>query len=127
MRSYSEYIQRARTFQKKALEEFSKSNGDETAIRQSAEKAWGAVVQATNALFVKYGMKPPKGTTRREKLLFELERKNQEFAKAEILDKFTRFLYSLHVLCFYEGDFSAELIERDIRRVEDFINLCSRL
>lgn len=123
------YLQQARKFYEAAKDEFlvSRKNGDELKIRQAAEKGWGAVVQATNALLVKKGMKVPKGTRRREDLLFEIQDKDKKIKNLNLGEKYGYLLRSLHSDCFYDGDISIKRIERDLRKVEEYINAVSKL
>jgi uncharacterized protein (UPF0332 family) len=121
------YITQARSFINKAELEFAKANGDDTKVRQAAEKAWLACVYATNALFMKKGIKPPKGTRKREEILSELEKKDKKINEMGIFDKYRRFLYGLHIDCFYEGTYSVKIVERDIRRVDEYIDIIEKI
>ncbi len=60
-------LEEARKFLEEALKEFERGRRrkDTTLIRDASEKAWGAVVQATNNLFERKGLPVPR--THRER------------------------------------------------------------
>ncbi len=119
----SRYLLAAKKFHQDALAEFisAGANGEDTKIRQAAEKGWGAVVQATNHLLEKRKIKVPRATRRRLELLLELEDRDPRIRQAGIGDKYRAFLHSLHVECFYDGTYSVKIVQRDLRRLGDFI------
>lgn len=55
------YLEDAKRFLKESIEEFEKGvkEGDNIKIRDSAEKAWNAVIQTSNALILKFMNKVP--------------------------------------------------------------------
>lgn len=55
----TDYIEEAKEFYEEAVEEFGKGYKEnvKSRMRDACEKGWGAVVQATNALFVKMGIR----------------------------------------------------------------------
>jgi len=116
------YILLAKNFSEKAIKEFLSADGDEDKIRQSAEKGWLAVLYATNALFEKKGIKLPKGARSREDLLFELERKDKRVNELSIIDRYKNFLFTLHIECFYEGDFSIKIVRRYLDKIKNYID-----
>ena len=75
-------------------------------IRDGAEKAWGAVVRATDALIIDRGMPFPTGPTamrdRRDRLSMVLM-KEPELMKMGIWERFHARESDLHGRCFYEG------------------------
>jgi hypothetical protein len=121
--TYKGRIEEARKFYKKAEEEFIKAREvlDEASIRQSAEKGWISVGEATNALFIKKGLKLPKGTRKREEMLFDLQDKDKKLSKLNLGEKFSHLLRSLHIDCFYDGDVSVKRVQRDLRKVNEYI------
>ena len=125
----SRYLLAAKKFHQDALAEFTSAgaNGQDTKIRQAAEKGWGAVVQATNHLLEKQKFKVPRGTRRRLELLLELEDRDSRVRKAGIADKYRVFLHTLHVECFYDGTYSVKIVQRELRRLSDFIRLVESL
>jgi hypothetical protein len=56
-----------------------------------------------------------------------LEERDPRVRKAGITDKYRAFLYSLHVECFYDGTYSVKIVQRDLRRLGDFIRLAENL
>ena len=56
------------------------------AVRDSAEKAWNAVVQAVNALVLKYMERIPLSRFERRKMLREIEGKDRRVEELGTLD-----------------------------------------
>lgn len=117
------YLKTARIFAERSQQEFrtARATQDDPGIRQAAEKGWGAVFQATKALLEKRNLKPGRGTTRVERTLAALERRDRAIARLEIVDRFGYFLRLLHVDCFGEGDYSVEIVERALNKLTDYI------
>jgi uncharacterized protein (UPF0332 family) len=98
-------------------------NNDAIRIRDATEKAWNAVVQATNALILCYLGKTPSSHREGKRLLRELERVKPEVESLGLRDRYSAREGSLHELVFYKGvvdvnDVEFEL-EKAIRYVED--------
>ena len=123
------YLGQARRFLTLAEKEFTQARGprDDAGIRQAAEKAWGAVVQATNAILVRYGAKPGVGTGRKQDTLGRLEMREPRLRAAHVSDRYSAALLVLHARCFYDGDYNLDIVEREIRRAGDYIQTASRL
>lgn len=117
----SRYLLAAKKFHQQALAEFESADSDDTRIRQAAEKGWGAVVQATNHLLEKRKIKVPRGTQRRLERLADLEDKDSRVRKAAVTDRYRAFLQTLHSECFYDGVYSVKLVQRELRRLGEFI------
>lgn len=125
----TKYLLQARKFYSASLEEFlqGRKKEDEIQIRQAAEKGWGAAVQATNALLVRRGIKVPRGTAKREELLFDVEEKDKKIKELRLGERFSHFLRSLHSECFYDGDVSVKRVDRDLRKVGEYIEAVAKL
>jgi hypothetical protein len=123
MRDTKAYLDRARLLSDKATSEFIKARQekDETRASQAAEKGWLAVVSATNGLLAKQGLKIPKGTRRREDILFDLQKREKAIARLNLREKYGCFMRSLHIDAFYDGDVSMKRIERDLNKVKEYI------
>jgi hypothetical protein len=117
----SRYLLAAKKFHQQALAEFESADSDDTRIRQAAEKGWGAVVQAANHLLEKRKVKVPRGTQKRLERLVELEDRDSRLRKAAVADRYRAFLHTLHSECFYDGTYSVKLVQRELRRLGDFI------
>ncbi len=117
------YLQMAKKFHEAAKKEFAAGKGaqDEIMIRQAAEKGWGAAVQATNALLAKKNVKVPHGTGKREELLFSIQEKDSKLKELKLGESYSHFLRSLHGECFYDGDVSVKRVDRDLRKVGEYI------
>lgn len=113
----------AKKFLEKALQELEdgRKEDDEVKIRQSAEKGWAAVVQATGALFERKGLKVPKGTNRKYNVLVKLEDTHRELKKLKLSGDFSTFLHWLHSDCFYDGIYSVKALQRLLRKVREYI------
>ncbi len=123
------YLQMAKKFHEAAKKEFAagKSSQDEILIRQAAGKGWGAAVQATNALLVKKHIKVPRGTGRREELLFSVQEKDSKLKELKLGESYSHFLRTLHSECFYDGDVSIKRVDRDLRKAGEYIHSISTL
>lgn len=121
------YLQMAKKFLEAAKKEFAagKSAQDEILIRQAAEKGWGAAVQATNALLATKNIKVPYGTGKREELLFSIQEKDKKVQALNLGEKYSHFLRTLHSECFYDGDISIKRVDRDLRKVGEYIHAVS--
>jgi uncharacterized protein (UPF0332 family) len=119
----NKYIEEAKKFYEKAVEEFEKGKkeGDMVKIRDASEKAWNAIVQATNALFEKRGMKIPRSHAERRNGLDELAIKDPKVKEKGLRDRYMARDKSLHEHCFYEGHCPLPLLEEDIQKVKMYI------
>ena len=117
----SRYLLAARKFHQQALAEFASANSDDTKMRQAAEKGWGVVVQATNHLLEKRKIKVPRGTQKRLERLIELEDRDSRVRKSAVADRYRVFLHTLHSECFYDGVYSVKIVQRELRRLGEFI------
>jgi hypothetical protein len=99
------YMDDSVKFIEEALKEFKVGveNNDAIRIRDVAEKAWNAVVQATNALILYYLGKTPSSHWERRRLLRELERVKPEVESLGLRDRYSAREGNLYELVFYEG------------------------
>ncbi len=123
------FIETARRFLARAEKELvaGRASSDEIELRQAAEKGWGAVTEATKALFVSKGIKIPLGTTTKEDRLEELQQRDPEMQNGSVADKFSRFLLRLHAEAWGDGDVSVKRLERQLRDVGKYIGTIERL
>jgi len=105
-----------------ALEELARDK-----IRNAAEKAWAATLQATNALiFAKTGEKP-ENPTRARVLLDELGRVTPRITEV-LKGRFHTNRDLLHGDCFYTGVCEPkDVIEQKIREVIEYIKDATKL
>jgi len=122
-RTPQELLGEADELARRAIEEFRKgvSERDELAVRDAAEKAWNAVVQATNALILSLLGELPTSHFERRKMLRELEKRFDEVAKAGILDRYMARYRVLHGETFYEGIIDVEMLEAEFEKVVKYI------
>ena len=119
------YIDDSMKFVEEALKEFKVGveNNDAIRIRDVAEKAWNAIVQATNALILYYMGKTPSSHWERRRLLRELERVKPEVESLGLRDRYSARERNLHELVFYEGVIDVNDVEFELekakRNIED--------
>lgn len=122
-----DYISKAKKFLHLAKQEFIRANGDEEKTRQAAEKGWLAAVLATNHIFYKGGMKLPRDTKKRQDVLHKLGEKDKKIKELRLYEMYTTFLHNLHVDCFYDGDVSVKRVERDLNKVNEYIEIIEKI
>ena len=125
-----EYLAEAKRFHQEAMREFEKGkrDGDSAVIRDAAEKAWGAIVQATNELFEKRGMPLPRTHYERRRKLEELEKQDTKLKQLGFRDRFGAREHYLHEECFYDGHYSIDALEEEIfKKVRAYIEDVERL
>ena len=93
-----QYLDTAKRFYKAALRELHRGRRarDDTKIRDAAEKAWNAVVQATNYVFEQAGLAVPSSHYDRRKGLIELERRDGTFREKALVDRYMAREQRLH-------------------------------
>jgi hypothetical protein len=96
-------------------------NNDAIRIRDAAEKAWNAVVQATNALILYYLGKTPSSHWERRRLLRELERVKPEVEGLGLRDRYSARERSLHELVFYEGVVDVNDVEFELEKAKKYV------
>lgn len=117
------YIDDSMKFVEEALKEFKVGveNNDAIRIRDAAEKAWNAVVQATNALILYYLGKTPSSHWERRRLLRELERVKPEVESLSLRDRYSARERNLHELVFYEGVIDVNDVEFELEKAKRYI------
>lgn len=118
------YIREAREFLQEARAEFKRGEEENNIIlmREACEKAWGATVQAINALFVKMNLSPLPKTHRERRLkLQKLEKAEPLIKEKAFLDCFMARDHLLHERAFYDGDIVPYQIEAEFEKVDSFI------
>jgi hypothetical protein len=118
--SSDEVIGQAERFYKEAVEEFEegKKTEDDVRIRDSAEKAYCAVVQAANNLILKKGgeevLRNINSFGARRNALFR-------YAGRGMRDAYVSRKDYLHVCCFYDGVYRIEDLEEEFDSVGEFL------
>ena len=109
----------ARELYERALREFEEAvaRNDVIGIRDSAEKAWNAVVQAINALIIYYTGVTPMSHFERRRKLRELERSVREVRELGLADRYVARFKVLHGETFYEGVIDVEQLRDEMVRV----------
>jgi HEPN domain-containing protein len=96
-------------------------------IRDSAEKAWNAVVQAINALLIHYTGVMPRSHFERRKMLRELERSVREVGELGFSDRYMARFKILHGETFYEGVIDIEQLKDEMVKVKKIIEDVERV
>ncbi len=117
------YMDDSIRFVEEALKEFKVGveNNDAIRIRDAAEKAWNAVVQATNALILYYLGKTPSSHWERRRLLRELERVKPEVESLGLRDRYSARERNLHELVFYEGVIDVNDVEFELEKARKYV------
>ena len=117
------YMDDSIRFVEEALKEFKVGveNNDAIRIRDAAEKAWNAVVQATNALILYYLGKTPSSHWERRRLLRELERVKPEVESLGLRDRYSARERNLHELVFYEGVIDVNDVEFELEKTRRYV------
>jgi len=123
------YFEDACRFYEEALKEFEEGIRENNAykIRDSAEKAWNAIIQATNALILKLTGKLPSSHLERRRMLRELEAKLPEIGRLMLRDRYGARERHLHEMVFYEGNIDVEDIKYELERVKAYLNDVSKI
>ena len=119
----------ARELYERALRDFEEAivKNDVIGIRDSAEKAWNAVVQAINALLIHYTGVMPRSHFERRKMLRELERSVREVGELGFSDRYLARFKILHGETFYEGVIDIEQIKDEMVKVKKIIEDVEKL
>lgn len=123
------YLEDAKRFIQEAyikLEEGIQKN-DHVKIRDAAEKAWNAVIQASNTLVLKFKGKIPSSHWERRKLLRELEKEEPKIAELGFKDRYSARERNLHELVFYEGIIDIEDIKVELEKAKNYIEDVEKL
>jgi len=123
------YMDDSMRFVEEALKEFKVGveNNDAIRIRDAAEKAWNAAVQATNALILYYLGKTPSSHWERRRLLRELERVKPEVESLGLRDRYSARERNLHELVFYEGVIDVNDVEFELEKAKTYVEDVRRL
>ena len=119
----------ARDLYERALRDFEEAivKNDVIGIRDSAEKAWNAVVQAINALLLHYTGVMPRSHFERRKMLRELEKSVREVGELGLSDRYMARFKILHGETFYEGIIDAEQLKDEMVKVKKIIEDVEKL
>jgi len=125
MGSEEEFLKGSYEFYYAAVKELEEGIREKNTIklRDSAEKAWNATVQAANALALKYAGLTPRSHYERRSALREVEQKVPELAKLGIYDRYAARSRLLHGEVFYEGVLDPNLLKVEIEKVLEFIEI----
>jgi len=130
-RAEVKFLDEARKFLDAAFMEFEKGvrEGRDEVIRDAAEKAWNATIQATTALLLAKGFKEEDVKTYRQKRLTleELNIKDEEVRRLGLGDRFMAREYRLHVRCFYDGEYSVDALREELEKSKQYIDDIAKL
>ena len=130
-RAEVKFLDEAWKFLDAAFMEFEKGVKErrDEVIRDAAEKAWNATIQATTALLLAKGFSEEEVKTYRQKRLTleELSIKDEEVRRLGLGDKFMAREYRLHIRCFYDGEYTVDAIREELEKSKQYINDISKL
>jgi len=125
------FLDDARKFLDAAHTEFEKGvkEGRDEAIRDAAEKAWNATIQATIALLLAKGFNEEEVKTYRQKRLTleELSIKDEDVRRLGLGDRFMAREYRLHLRCFYDGEYTIDAIREELNKAKQYIDDIAKL
>jgi len=118
------YFEDACRFHEEAIKEFEEGvkENNPYKIRDSAEKAWNATIQATNALILKLTGKLPSSHWERRRMLRELETKISEVGRLMLRDRYGAREKHLHEAVFYEDNIDIEDVRYELEKVKAYLN-----
>jgi len=96
-------------------------------FRDACEKGWLAVVEATNVLFLKKGLKPAESHGDRREKLWKLEAEDPTLKASGIYDRVNARAFTLHVQGFYEGALDQQSIKIELEKVRRYIDDVKKL
>jgi hypothetical protein len=108
-------------FLEAAKKEFSESRGDPVRVRDAAEKAWNAVVQATDALVYALTGARPMSHYERRAALRDLERRFEGVKRLGLRDRYMARYKVLHGETFYEGVIDLREVEVELEKAEEYV------
>ncbi|MEM2194101.1 MAG: hypothetical protein QW534_06515 [Candidatus Methanomethylicia archaeon] len=124
-------LNESRRFLNLAFEEFKRGLNEERdeVIRDDAEKSWNAIVQATAALLLFKGFKEEEAKTYKQKrtALEDLGIRDETIRKLGFRDRFMAKENTLHIKCFYDGEYRVEVIREEIEKTKQYIDDIEKL
>lgn len=125
------FLDEARKFLDAAFTEFGKGvkEGKDEVIRDAAEKAWNATIQATTALLLAKGFNEEEVKSYRQKRLTleKLSTKDDKVKQLALRDRFMAREYTLHRRCFYDGEYTIDAIQEEIEKAKQYIDDITKL
>ncbi|KPV62772.1 MAG: Archaeal PaREP1/PaREP8 family protein [Candidatus Bathyarchaeota archaeon BA1] len=117
-------LQRVEEIYRGAVEELERASkeGKPMLLRDSCEKGWLAVVEATNILLLKKGLGPAESHRDRREKLWKLEAEDATLRALGIHDRVNARAFNLHMQGFYEGALDEESIKRELEKVRKYID-----
>lgn len=108
-----------------ANEEYKKfeEKRDPLLLRDASEKAWLAVILATDLLLTTSGIGKPSSYKERKNMLRTLLAKEPNLAALGIDDKFYARAYKLHILGFHEGALDPVDIQEEFKKTEEYLKI----
>ncbi len=116
-------LEDAERFLEEAVREFEAGlrEGDTVKIRDAAEKAWNAIIQATDALLLSALGKKPSSHWERRRLLRELEQSRPDIEKLGLRDRYSAREKNLHEMVFYDGVIDVDDIRSELQKSRKYL------
>jgi len=123
MGKVEELLRQADVFLESARDELQTGlvKNDTVRIRDSSEKAWNAVVHATNASLLALTGKIPLSHYERRVMLRETEKSRPEVKDLGVRDRYMARFRVLHGEVFYEGVIDIEELKFEMEKAEEYI------
>jgi len=109
------------SFLEAAKKGFLESRGDPVRVRDAAEKAWNAVVQATDAFVYAFTGSRPLSHYERRVALRDIERRFEGVKRLGLRDRYMERYKVLHGETFYEGLVDLGEVEVELEKVEEYL------
>jgi len=124
-----ELLKEAKLFYGEAVDELEKAinEGSRVKMRDAAEKAWNAVVQAANALALTVEGEVPRSHYERRISLKNIEAKIPSALEKGVYDRYAARSRLLHGEIFYEGVFDPDLLRVEVEKAGDFIKIVENI
>ena len=124
------YLEDAKILYNEALNELERwqQTQDTVTLCDAAEKAWGAVTQATNEAIEAFDRVVPSGTGARRQELARLERQNRQLRALGLEGQFSSAELVLHRDCFYDGSCPIPYVtEKIVEGVKEYLDDVERV
>lgn len=96
-------------------------------LRDACEKAWLAIILATDQLLVSKGVGKPSSYRERREMLRRLVAGRPELEGLGIDDRFYARAYKLNILGLHEGAIDPEDVEEELRKAEEYLKTLESL
>ena len=119
------HVSEAKKFVEAAMVEFERGEKEKSdiIIRDAAEKAWNAVLKATDALLLAKGLSEEEVKSHRARriALASLGLKDPLVKAMGLRERFGAREYYLHERCFYDGEYLIDEVREEIQKAKEYV------